>query len=56
MTSCGQSHVHEGAKKGDPGLCIELQKSIPVNGDFIVRFYNKPKMIKKVISYLKKGL
>ena len=52
---CGQSQVHEGAKRGDSVLCIELDKPIPVSGDFLVRFYNKPKMMKKVCKMMLMG-
>ncbi len=42
------SQVYEGAKKGDQYLMMEMPTPLPLCGDIMVEFFNKPKMIKKV--------
>jgi hypothetical protein len=41
------SQIHEGAKKGDQYVMMELPTPLPLCGDIMIEFFNKPKMMKK---------
>jgi len=42
------SPIYDTAKKGDTTQYLELEQPVPVCGDVMVEFFNKPKMMKKV--------
>ena len=44
------SPIYDTAKKGDTAQFMELEQPLPVCGDIMVEFFNKPKMMKKVRS------
>ena len=43
-----QSHVYEGAKKGEPEFIMSLPRPLAVCGDIMIQFFHKQKMAKKV--------
>ncbi len=52
LTKVGSSQVDDLVKKGDTSVCIRLTKPLSVSSDVLVEFFNKPKMMKKVIAVL----
>ena len=42
------SKAHEGHKKGGNVVEMDLEKPLPIYGDVMIEFFNKPKMMKKV--------
>lgn len=52
LTKVGSSQVDDLVKKGDTSVCIRLTKPLSISGDVLVEFFNKPKMMKKVIDLL----
>ena len=48
LTKIATSPVNDVVKKGDTSVYINLAKPLPVCGDVLVEFFNKPKMMKKV--------